>query len=255
MSASRKTKGHMNLMSVIVFVACLLLVSGNTVFAVPYLQLDAHPSDYVDGEEQSIVTTDLQFTLYALVESTKGSTSPSGGFWISVAIVPDPGYEEGGHTLGSYDFGGETFNVTSDGINGDGAYDAMEYGVPPLEEFLQQNSLPPHGVYDTYYREHEFELTPTGQEDPYDAQVDFGGPFPISNPDGDLWYEAFSVDATGLTHPPYRLHFDFYTKDGEGNITAFAPFSHDVLATPIPPSVILGMLGLGVVGLKLRKFA
>ena len=248
MSESRTTKRRMNLMSVIVFVACLLLVSGNTVFAVPYLQLDAYPAGYVDGDEQSIVTTDLQFTLYALVESTKGSTSPSGGFYINVAIIPDPGQDPPFPDLGSYEFDGGTFDVT----------DGMEYGIPPIEVFIQQNSLPSHGVYDTYYREHEFELTPpTGFADAYDAQYDFGGPenFPPTPGGGEIWYKAFSVDASGLTYPPYRLHFDFYTKDVDGNITAFAPFSHDVVATPIPASVILGMLGLGVVGLKLRKFA
>ena len=41
--------------------------------------------------------------------------------------------------------------------------------------------------------------------------------------------------------------------DADG-IAKFAPFSHNVL-TPVTASVILGMLGLGVVGLKLRKFA
>jgi len=248
MSASRTAKRRMNLMSVIVFVACLLLVSGNTVFAVPYLQLDAFPAEYVDGDEQSIVTTELQFTLYALVESTKGSTS--GDFYISVALIPDPGQSDPVPNLGSYEFGGQIFNVTGGGVG----YDEMEYGVPPLDAYMMANDLPSHGVYDTYYREHSFTLDPTGQADPYDAQFFPGGPLPFSNATGDLWYQAFSVDVSGLLYPPYRLHFDFYTMDGDG-IAKFAPFSHDVLATPIPASVILGMLGLGVVGLKLRKFA
>ena len=248
MSASRTAKHHMNLMSVIVFVACLLLVGGNAVFAYPYLQLDAQPADYVDFDEESIVTSSLQFTLYALVNSTDSSfvdDLSESNFWVSVAIVPDPG-DPG--ILGSYDFGGTTFSVTGD----------MEYGIPPLEEFLQQNSLPSHGIYDTFYREHHVVLDEDKKQILYNSQYFPGGPDqfdPNPNPDGQLWYQAFSVDATNLLYPPYRLHFDFYTKDADGYITAFAPFSHDVLATPIPASVILGMLGLGVVGLKLRKFA
>jgi hypothetical protein len=237
----------MNLMSVIVFVACLLLVSGNTVFAVPYLQLDADKAAYVAGDEQSIVTSELEFTLYALVESTKGSTSPIGGFWISAAIIPDPGQSNPAPILGSYKFGGVTFNVAT----------GMEYGIPPIEEFIQQNSLPSHGLFDTYYREHEVDLTPTGYADAYDVQYDWGGPenFPPTPGGGEIWYQAFSVDASGLPYPAYRLHFDFYTKDGDGNIVAFAPFSHDVVATPIPAPVILGILGMGVAGFKLRKYA
>jgi len=255
MSASRRAKRHMNLMSVIVFVACLLLVGGNTVFAVPYLQLDAQPADYVDFDEESIVTSSLQFTLYTLVNSTDSSFAndlSQSNFWVSVAIVPDPGDPD---DLGSYEFDGKIFNVTQGGAD----YDPMEYGVPPLEEFLQQNSLPSHGIYDTYYREHQVFLDPTKLQILYNSQDFPGGPDqfdPNPNPEGDLWYQAFEVDATGLEYPPYRLHFDFYTTDAEtGYITAFAPFSHDVLATPIPASVILGILGLGVVGLKLRKFA
>ena len=67
MSESRTTKRRMNLMSVIVFVACLLLVSGNTVFAVPYLQLDAYPAGYVDGDEQSRCTPLLKARKVVLV--------------------------------------------------------------------------------------------------------------------------------------------------------------------------------------------
>ena len=264
MSAAHTTKRYMNLLSVIVFIAGLFLVSGNTVFAVPYLQLDAFPAGYVEGDEQSIVTTELQFTLYALVNTEKGSSGTTdGNFYISVAIIPDPGYDVSGHSLGSYEFGGETFNVTADGFLSDEEtyYEEMEYGIPPLDAHLlalqeQDKNLPSHGVYDTYYREHLFTLDePTGQADLYNSQDNPGGPLQeqFYDPEGALYYQAFSVDASGLTHPPYRLHFDFYTK-GSG-IVDFAPFSHDVLAAPIPASVILGMLGLGVVGLKLRKYA
>ena len=254
---------YMNLMSFTVFAQCLLLLSVNAVFAEPYLQLDAHPSSYVDGDEQSIVTSELQFTLYALVNSEHPAAPQlvdltTETFYISVAIVPDPGQTD--PDLGSYEFGGGIFNVTDDGFNDGVYYDTMTYGVPPLDAYLNANDeLPSHGVYDTYYREHSFTLdtsNPDLRADLYDAQVDFGGPDPdFLNPDGELYFQAFYVDASDLLYPPYRLHFDLYTKNADGAINKFAPFSHDVLATPIPASVVLGILGLGVVGLKLRKFA
>ena len=45
--------------------------------------------------------------------------------------------------------------------------------------------------------------------------------------------------------------WDSYKPDGE----TFSGIRQDMLVTPIPASVVLGLLGLGVVGLKLRKYA
>jgi len=242
MSTGRIKKRYMNLMSVIVFVLCLLLVAGNTVFAVPYLQLDAYPAGYVDGDEESIVTTDLQFTLYALVDSTSSFFVSDDIFYIAVALIPDPGDSDPYLDLGSYVFDGTIIDVVSD----------MTYGNPPLEEYLKQNDLPSHGVYDTYYQEISFTLDPPKTTVEYNSQYNPGGPGPDP---GSLYYEEFVVDARGLTSG-YILHFDFYTQlEGLDTIDNFAPFSHDVLATPIPGAVILGILGLGVAGIKLRKFA
>jgi len=251
MSASRRAKRHMNLMSVIVFVACLLLVSGNTVFAVPYLQLDADPAIYVGPPEESIVATEPHFTLYALVNSLSGDAPVAfaddppnlgevGDFYLSVALVPNPG-EPPGPDLGSFDFEGITYDVVGD----------MIYGTPPIEDWLKQNDLPSHGIYETYFYEFEFQLDPLKRAALYDSQVSPGGPGPYVA-DGPLYYQDFDVDVSELSST-YNLHVDLYTK-GLDSIDKFAPFSHDFV-TPIPASVILGILGLGVVGLKLRKFA
>ncbi len=244
MLAAHTTKRHMNLISVIVFVSCLLLVSGNTVFAIPYLQLDAEGGIYVGPPEESVVIASDQFTLYALVDSSHGSTD--GVFFLSIALVPQL---DTATDLGFFMIDGDVINVTSD----------MTYGIPPLNLLIEalpedpQNPglLAPHGIFETYFYELEFTLAGATQTDPYNVQYNPGGPGE-NVPGGVLYYQAFDIDATNLSDD-YFLHFDLYTT-GSG-IVDFAPFSKDVQHTPVPGAVLLGILGLGVAGLKLRKFA
>ncbi|HUU19404.1 MAG TPA: choice-of-anchor N protein [Sedimentisphaerales bacterium] len=244
MSASHTAKRYMNLMSVIVFVACLLLVGGNTVFAVPYLQLDAEGGTYVGWPEESVVISSDQFTMYALVDT--GSTKYVAGdtYYLSIAIVPSIQPEPSSPPdLGSFTVDGITIDVVGD----------MEYGIPPVSLFENPGLLAPHGVFETYFEElsFDFEFGPSGTTTPYNVQDDPGGPtqFP---PGGDLWYQEFAIDATELNNE-YFLHFDLYTTDS--GIDDFAPFSKDLQHTPVPGAVLLGILGLGVAGVKLRKFA
>lgn len=233
-----KTKYHIKMIFIVVFVQCLLLIIGNAAYAVPYLQLDAYPAVYVGGEEESIVTTSGQFTLYTLVNSEKGSIN--GPFYLSVAIMPDPG--EIGPVLGSYDFDGDTKEVVGD----------MIYGTPPLDEYLISKGLPGHGVFDTYYREHSFNLDSAPTTAIYNSQDYPGGPNPAIT-SGPLYYRAFNINALGLASG-YVLHFDLYTKI-DGGIDKFAPFSHDVTHAPVPGALLLGLLGLSAAGMKLRKHA
>ena len=262
MSASHTAKRHMNLMTVILFVACLLLVGGNTVFAEPFLMLDAKMPDGSpppSSSEAGIFTSGPVFTLYALVnsEAPEAIEDPfeTGTFFLSVAVVPDPGYPGDsvpGPALGSYYFNADYFDGGTYDVVGVGD-DAMKYGTPPLEDFLKQNDLPSHDVFETYFDQYSFELNLDNTATLYNSMVTPGGP--TDDPEGTLYYQAFEVDVSGLISP-YQMHFDLYTTamGSPYYVDKFAPFSHDV-TTPVPGAVLLGILGLGVAGIKLRKFA
>lgn len=226
---NRKTKTTKILISIVSALLLCLFCEG--VLAEPYLQFDAYPAVYVGGEEESIVSTQLDFTLYALVNSNSPFFGGvDGSFYISATVaqpVPD----------------GDLGLILLDGLK---VYVSdMDYGTP--------SAMPPHGVYPTYYYEHEFTLDLGKRTALYNSQDNPGGPGPIVS-DGPLYYKDFEVDATGIAHG-LLVRFDLYTKKTDGSIERFAPFSHDVLAMPVPGAVLLGMLGLGAVGIKLRKFA
>ena len=245
MSQTCTTKGSMNFISVILFAACVLLVTGNAVFAYPYLMLDANPVTYVSVPEESIVTTSMMFTTYALVNSKKKAFDLNGDFYLSVSIVPQLPQTDPLPDIGSFVVDDVVIDIAS-----------MLYGNPPAEVELKNKDLPGHGTFNTYYWEHKFKLGPEFTTALYNSQDNPGGPGPIVA-DGPLYYKAFEFDASGLVSGN-NLHIDLYTlttKKGELVIGDFAPFSHDVLTTPVPGAVLLGMLGLGVAGLKLRKFA
>ncbi len=246
MSASHTTKRHMNLMSVIMFVLCLLLVSGNTVFAEPYLQLDASPAVYVGGDEESVVTLGDVFTMYALVNSDAPAFPDpidlSKEYYLSIALVPKLGHDT---VLGSFTFDDGTDPIEEIVVTKD-----MQYGIPPVVAAIFQD-LPSHGIYETFFIEKSFTLTGATRAALYDVQQDGAGG-PVDDTEGTLYYQAFDIDATNL-FSGYFLHIDLYT-ELEGTIK-FAPPSHDLQHVPVPGAVLLGILGLGVAGIKLRKFA
>ena len=248
MSAAHTTKRHMNLISVIVFVSCLLLVSGNAAFAVPYLQLDASPAVYVGGDEESVVTLGDVFTVYALVNSVAPAAPVpidlSKKYYLSIAIVPQVDTPT---DLGSFTFDDGTGPIETIVVTAD-----MQYGIPPVAEAIYQD-FPSHGIFKTYFIEKTFTLTGATRTALYDVQDGAGGPG-ADDPEGLLYYQAFDIDATNLFSGTF-LHVDLYTEYNEG--IKFAPPSHDLQHVPVPGAVLLGMLGLGVAvaGIKLRKFA
>jgi len=229
------------MMLIAVFIPCLLFIIGDTAYAEPYLQLDANPAVYVGGEEDSTVTIGDVFTLYALVNSSAPACPDPidllKEYYLSIAIVPQV---DSPIDLGSFMFDGNEINVTAD----------MVYGIPPIAAAITED-LPSHGIYNTYFVEIPFTLTGATRTDLYDVEWNSGGPG-ADNPSGELYYQEFAVDATGLA-ANYFLHVDLYT--GIGDKIKFAPPSHDVTHAPVPGALLLGMLGMGVAGMKLRKHA
>ncbi len=89
----------------------------------------------------------------------------------------------------------------------------MDYGAPPIDATKNKDEVAKHGIFDTYYYEHEFTLDGTKTSGLYNTQDRQGGPIAGD----DMWYEDFQVDISGL-HPDFALHFDFYTKELDGTL-------------------------------------
>jgi hypothetical protein len=213
------------LMKLLVVVASLLGMA-LPVWAIPTLQLDILGGIY-DSSTQTIIPSIASgdpFTLYAYL-IPDGDTSLGDSFFISAALIPNPGSTP--MNLGSFSFYGLDISVTSD----------MDYGTP---EGLQR-----HGIFPTYFTELEFHFS-NNQITPYDTQLRAiaGNPIPTSG--SGMYYNAFTVN-TGSLASGYDIHFDLYHRNGSGRIDEFAPFSHDAQSVPEPTAILL--LGAGLIGL------
>ena len=212
-------------------------LSSTQVLAIPALQLTINGGTY-DTTTETTVTSDKIFDLYSLLTAD----SAEGDYRLSIAVVPALTVGAGGD-YGSFTLNGTVFDVTGD----------MVFGTPPLDTFGRPDSLPTHGIFDTYYMEYGFNFDPTQTSKPYNV-TDTGniGVIPVAGT-GAFW-QMFEFDVTDLTANTL-LHFDLYRVDlTTGTLfsaNSFAPFSHDAEDGPpsnnVPEPQILILLGMGLI--------
>jgi hypothetical protein len=225
--------------------------------ALPCLQLDANPSTYVGGGEQSIVASANPFTLYALGDTTSSKFNLTHTYFLSVAILRHDGtaLSEGDLSFGS-------FAITGPGILG-----GLYFGTPPVESALANQptdpgDLSPHGVFPTYFKELAFTFDNTKRATAYNVQDNPASL--VANSGGSLVYQNWTVDITGL-NAGYLLHFDLYSEklkySGDQDIAYFAPFSHDARSTTgtnVPDAggtvTLMGIALLAIAAVQ-RRFA
>lgn len=233
----------------------ILLTSANMVTAVPVLQLGIGGGEY-DTATQTIVTSANTFTLYAYAHATGNKAIDlTETHYISVALVDNesgkvgPDAPSGG--IGSFDFTGASC------ISGSTCtIDDMAYGTPPVEADGSVNTDPKdlssHGIFETFFLEVGFLFS--GQRTALVNTQDSPGSIPVVDSSGDLYFQAFNIDAS-LLRGGFGLHFDLYNSDVKLNgitddtdVDKFAPFSHDAAFVPEPNSLALFSLGFIILG-------
>ena len=256
---------------------CALAVWSSDAQAVPLLQLDIIGGHY-DDATQTIISDGPTFQLVALLSpgGSKGNNSNQADdtsvedllattYYISAAITPQVG--QPGSDIGSFSFDGDSIDATSE----------MDYGTPPLDEYVANNDaeLPGHGIFPTYFSEFSFQFDADNRTTEYNTE-DNAGQGPTPNPLGTTYYQLFTVDASGLD-AGFQLHFDLYdiyvrraadcrTRRGVTSCTPedldagnFAPFSHDAESgegappVPEPATLLLTLGGIGAIAARRRK--
>lgn len=215
--------------------------------AIPSLQLDIAGGRY-DHPKDNIVTSADVFTLYALL--IPNSSNPlSDTYYVSAALTPQV---HSPASLGYFVFDGANINVTA----------GMDYGVPPLEANLMADmqDMRPHGIFPTYFKESGFQFSEANRITAYNSQDRSKTGYAINtnyNPAGAMYFASFNLDVAQLD-PAYELHFDLYNtavKNGDTDITKYAPFSKDAETVPytVPEPATLLLMGSGLTGLYFSR--
>jgi protein with PEP-CTERM/exosortase system signal len=178
-------------------------------WSLPVLQLDIQGGAFVGGSDETTYANSDHFELYALL-TPKKAASLSAQYFISAAIVPNPGQFVPAD-FGSFTINGITFSSSS----------GMQFGNPPVDALSAD--LPGHGIFNTWYGEVGFTFSAANRLTQYNVQDDPYDPESRFSPSGTTYYQAFTIDVSNLS-PDYSVHFDLYDP---GTPIVKAPFSHD----------------------------
>ena len=242
MSSTKSSFGRLGVVSL------FTVVTLQTSWAIPTLQLDIAGGTYVGGAEQSTISSGPVFDLEALVTSSYLALNPGQTYFISAAITPKTSVPLT-ESFGSFTIDGTTYSASS----------GMQWGRPPVEDTDDTyGDLAKHGIYDTHFAEIAFTFSGADLIGAYNAQTG-------SSASGTVLRKTFAVDATGLAEG-YELHFDLYNTEYLRKkslnlevIDEFAPFSHDAASGPgtsVPDGGSTAFVfGIGLMGLaSIRRY-
>jgi len=227
--------------------------------AEPSLQVDILSlTTTYDNVNDDVVTQNSQFTLRLLGGAGTGkAVTLNTEYRMSVALTPKTGPSSS--NLGSFLLNGTEIDVTAD----------MTFGTPPIELFANNETLPSHDIFETFFIERSFQWDPLDLTQINNVENNPGDSTGACDPNFEscLFFLDFSVDVTNLS-PDVELHFDLYEPTFDAisgeieGISSKAPFSHDASTNgrvPPPPGggipepTTIALFGMGLIGLGMLR--
>ncbi len=215
------------------------LLFSTTTLATPTLQLDIAGGTYIGGTEQSVITSQTNFDVYAYGNAGSSKFDLNTTYYISMALSPQVNSITGFEST-TFDFAGTRYTLGN-----------MTYGTPPLD--AQYKNIAGHSVYDTYYFEFGFMFDAINTASLINVQdPGVAGVGPNTNGTG-MYYESFNVNMANLAALGFDVHFDLYTLGTSGKTLVFAPYSHDA-GTAVPEADTIALFAIGLFGLGFLRF-